>query len=375
MTMYTMQVQGPLTGRRFMRTALVAILSATVGGCEIEWGGASVHLEDPSPPPVESPATEQTAERAEIPLPNGPLLWTVRSGGSGGEVLAMPVARLVDGAPEALEYPEPSPDGYRERFDAAFAGEGTELVLGFAGLRIGSLVLSGAARVLDAGCPSAFPARALVLPGTTLPSVSFGLGPDLVFGSPGTPESVLVDNRIRTFGPILAEQLLRQGGEDRPFLAQRAELAAVPWPGDARPAMAATYLINDSVDGPGPSGSATSLFFLARFGQTGYVADWSEMRTYSGQGESREIFTWLGAAPVPGGRLDFAVRHDGATRRLVASVDSDDPGRGISWTEGARCPVLELLEVPGVASAAEDAVSAAEDDASAAQSAAETPSN
>ena len=352
--MYTMRVQGLLTGRRFVRTALVTFLLATAGGCEIEWGGASVHLEDPSPPPVESPAAELSAERTELPLPDGPLLWAVRSGDAGGDVLAMPVARLVDGVPTALEYPEPPPEGYRERFDAAFAGEGTELVLGSEGLRIGSLVVSGAPRVLDAGCPSVFPARALVLPGTTVPSVSFGLGPDLVFGSPGAPESAPVDNRIRTFGPILAEQLLRQGGEDRPFLAQRAELQAVPWPGDERPAMVATYLINDSVDGPGPSGSATSLFFLARFVETGYVADWSEMRTYSG-GESREIFTWLGAAPVPGGRLDFAVRHDGATRRLVASVDSDDPGRGISWTEDARCPVLELLEVPGVASAAQDA--------------------
>jgi len=377
--MYTMRVQGLLTGRRFVRTALVAFLLVTAGGCEIEWGGASVHLEDPAPPPVESAAAEPSAERTEIPLPEGPLLWAVRSGGTGGEVLAMPVARLVDGVPQALEYPEPPPDGYRERFDAAFAGEGTELVLGSAGLRIGSLVLSGAARVLDAGCPSAFPARALVLPGTSLPSVSFGLGPELVFGSPDTPESVAVDNRIRTFGPILAEQLLRQGGEDRPFLAQRAELEAVPWPGDQRPAMVATYLINDSVDGPGPTGSATSLFFLARFGQTGYVADWSEMRIYTARGESREIFTWLGAAPVPGGRLDFAVRHDGATRRLVASVDSDDLGRGISWTEGPRCPVLELLEVPGVASAAEDAASSAEDApedaASAAQNTAEAPSN
>ncbi len=355
--MYTMRVQGLPTGRRFVRTALVAFLLATAGGCDIEWGGASVHLEDPSPPPVESPAAEPSAERAEVPLPEGPLLWAVRSDGGRGEVLAMPVARLVEGVPTALEYPEPPPEGFRERFDAAFAAEGTELVLGATGFRIGSLVLSGPPRVLDAGCPSAIPARALVLPGTSLPPVSFGLGPDLVFGAPGAPESALVDNRIRTFGPILAEQLLRQGGEGRPFLAQRAVLEAFPWPGDERPAMAATYLINDSVDGPGPTGSATSLFFLARFGPSGYVADWSEMRIYSGQG-GREIFTWLGAAPVPGGRLDFAVRHDGATRRLVASVDSDDHGRGIAWTEGARCPVLELLEVPGVLNAPGNAAGA-----------------
>jgi hypothetical protein len=75
------------------------------------------------------------------------------------------------------------------------------------------------------------------------------------------------------------------------------------------------------------------------------------MRTYSGQSGEREIFTWLGATPVPGGRLDLAVRRDGTSRRLVASVDSDDPGRGISWTEGSRCPALEILEIPDAAPA------------------------
>ena len=346
--MYTMQVQGLPGGRRFAGVVLAAFLVALSAGCEVEWGGATVHLEDPSPPPEQAPAAETSAEQARRPLPEGPLLWAVRASGADGEVLAMPVARLVDGVPVALEFPEPPPDGFRERFDAAFARQGTELVLGASGVRLGSLVLSGPPRVLDAGCPSAVPARAMILPGTSLPAVAFGLGPDLALDAPDAPRSAEVDNRIRTFGPILAEQLLKQGGEDRPFLAQRAELGAVFWPGDPRPAMVATYLINDSLGGPGPTGSATSLFFLARFGPSGYVADWSEMRTYSGEAGGRELFTWLDAAPTPGGRLDFAVLRDGAVRRLAASLDSDDPDRGITWTEGARCPSLELLEVPDV---------------------------
>jgi hypothetical protein len=344
--MYTMRVQGLPGGRRFGRVALAAFLVAFSAGCEVEWGGATVHLEDPSPPPEEAPTAEPSAEQAQLPLPDGPFLWAVRASGTPGEVLAMPVARLVEGVPVALEYPEPPPDGFRERFDAAFAAQGTELVLGASGVRLGSLIFAGPPRVLDAGCPSAVPARAMVLPGTALPVIAFGLGPDLALGAPEALHSAEVDNRIRTFGPILAEQLLKQGGEDRPFLAQRAELGAVYWPGDSRPAMVATYLINDSLGGPGPTGPATSLFFLARFGPSGYVVDWSEMRTYSGEAGGRELFTWLDAAPTPGGRLDFAVLRDGEVRRLAASLDGDDPDRGIAWTEETRCPSLELLEVP-----------------------------
>jgi hypothetical protein len=346
--MYTMRVQGLPGWCRFGRVVLATCLVALSAGCEVEWGGATVHLEDPSPPPEEAPAAETPAERVRLPLPDGPLLWAVHAAGGPGEILAMPVARLVDGVPLALEYPEPPPDDFRERFDAAFAARGTEIVMGASGVRLGSLVLSGPPRVLDAGCPSAVPGQALVLPGTTLPEFTFGLGPDLALGTPEASQGAAVDNRIRTFGPILAEQLLRQGGEDRPFLAQRAELGAVFWPGDPGPAMVATYLINDSLGGPGPTGPATSLFFLARFGPSGYVVDWAEMRTYSGAAGNRELFTWLDAAPIPGGRLDFAVLRDGAVRRLAASLDSEDPDRGITWTEGSRCPSLELLEVPDV---------------------------
>jgi hypothetical protein len=264
--MYSLRFQGLLIGRRWWSLVFAVSLLVTASGCDIEWGGASVHLEDPSPPPEEASPVDQAEEQVELPLPEGPLLWVLRSEGSGGDVLALPIARLADGAPAPLDFPEPPPDGYRERFDASFAAEGTELALGAAGHRIGSVVFSGPPRVIDAGCPSAVPASALVLPRATLPAVSFALGPGLDIARPDVPPVPLVDNRIRTFGPILAEQLLRQGGEVRPFLAQRADLHAVSWAGDASPAMAATYLINDELTGPGPTGAATSLFFLSRFG-------------------------------------------------------------------------------------------------------------
>ena len=343
--MYSVRVLGPPIGRRLRRVALASFLVAATGGCEIEWGGASFHLEDPSPPPVTAASDEPAAEELELLLPVGPLVWAVRSTGAGGETVAMPVARLEDGVLRPLDFPEHPPEGYRARFDSTFAVRGTEMALGAAGFRIGSLVLSGPPRAVDAGCPSVVPGRALVPPGVALPTISFGLGAGTSVGDVSEPPTTVIDDRIRTFGPILAEQLLRQSGEDRPYLAQRADLVAVPWPGDDRPAMAATYLINDSIGADAPTGAATSLFFLARFGARGYVPDWSEMRTYSGS-DSREILTWLGAAPGPSGRIDFALRRDGPARLLVASTDSDEGERGIDWVEGVRCPALELLEVP-----------------------------
>jgi hypothetical protein len=343
--MYSVRFQGLPTGRVLPALTLVLCVSALSAGCEVEWGGATVHLEDPSPPP-EAPAEQAAdAEPVELPLPEGPLLWVVRPEGATGSALAMPVARLADGVPAPLDFPESPPAEYRERFDAAFARPETELLLGADGLRAGSLVLGEGPRVIDAGCPSAVPARVLLTPGATLPAVSFALGPGVSGGSPAVAGPAVVDNRMRTFGPILAEQLLRQGGEDRPYLAQRADIEAVPWPGDEVPAMAATYLINDSIGGPEPSGTGVSLFFLARFGDRGYAVDWSEMRSYS-DGDGREVFTWLGATPVPDGRLDFVVRRDGGARRLAARPEGDDPDRGIAWTEDARCPSLELLDIP-----------------------------
>ena len=144
---------------------------------------------------------------------------------------------------------------------------------------------------------------------------------------------------------VLLFILLRQGGENRPYLAQRAGLQAVPWAGDDQPAMAATYLVNDGLANEPPANAASSLFVLARFDRTrGYVPEWSEVRRY-GNGTDREAFTYLGAMAGSAGRVDFVTRHDGSGVSLAASV-ADEGGRDIDWTEGRGvCSALALVDI------------------------------
>ena len=125
-------------------------------------------------------------------------------------------------------------------------------------------------------------------------------------------------------------------------------MQAVPWAGDDRPAMAATYLVNDNLAEAPPANSASSLFVLARFNTVrGYVPEWSEVRRY-GNGRDREAFTYLGAMAGSAGRVDFVTRHDDAGVRLVASV-ADDGERGIDWMEEDNtCSAISLLDVAGL---------------------------
>ena len=150
---------------------------------------------------------------------------------------------------------------------------------------------------------------------------------------------------MRTYSPILAEQLMRSGGESRPYLAQRADQRVVPWPGDPTPAFAATYLIGDQLDAPPPSGQAVSLFFLARFrAQGGYVPVWSDFHRYEG-GSGKQVLTYLDAAATPAGRIDFVELRDGSGGiRIGGSIDTGET-RQLDWNEDAVCRSELLLEM------------------------------
>lgn len=312
----------------------------------MEWGGANLALIDPLPPPEPDTSSVAAEPAPELPLPLGPLLFAVQPDSSGRTARALAVARLEGDSLRALDLPADPDERYRERFAAAFLTPGTELHVQSLGRRIGSLVLDGRRAVADAACPPIATGSLLLIPGEDPPGFAFALPPGVEPFPPQRPEAVYPDDRIRTFGPILAEAILRNAGEPRPFLAQRADLVAVPWEGDARAAMAATYLINDELDGAMSGGEAVSLFFLARFDPArGYVPQWSEVRRYTDV-ESREVYTWADALSGPGGsRIDVLRRRGREGVLFAASVERVTGDRAIEWTERPQCGAEKLLPV------------------------------
>ncbi|HSM08241.1 MAG TPA: hypothetical protein VLA33_04405 [Gemmatimonadota bacterium] len=328
--------------------ALVLSVSLPLAACDVEWGGASFAFVNPAPAPDPAESTTPDDELVE-PLPGGDLLYLVRLGGDAadgdatdGAARARPIARMVDGVPVELGVPERVDDAYRTRFDSAFYAPGTELPLHAGGDRIGTLIIGGGADPSPAGCLPVATGRVLLLPGADEPEYAFAWTGEGAFGAPVDYDPTDTDTRMRTFGPVLAENLLSRGGESRPQLAQRVAMRAVPWPGDERPAMAATYLVNDDLGPQPPRNSASSLYFLARFDGRQYVPEWWEVRRYDGA-DGREAFVYFGAMGGPAGRVDFALRHDGSVPRLAASVDREGEDREIDWVEPAGCPAVSQL--------------------------------
>lgn len=141
-------------------------------------------------------------------------------------------------------------------------------------------------------------------------------------------------------GPVLAERLI---GEERGFLARRKSLTPVELVGDTMTAMAATWLVADSLAPVPPGSNAVSLFFLARFepGQ-GFIPIWQEVRRYDDP-EDKEAFEYVDWIRLGEHRLDFVRRYDATSVGLAASITAGDEDRSIDWREDPVCRPLERL--------------------------------
>ena len=329
---------------RLALLALALLAPAWAGGCDVEWSGARIGIEEPRGGPSAAEDSAEVEREPLPPLPRGPLLYYVRVTPSGG-ALAAPAARVgPDGTLRELALPDTMPGAWRARFDSAFYPSGRELALHSASRRAGSLVLSGS-RSPDASCPPVAEGQVFVAPGAPVPDEALAMPGGTWAAEPGPGVRAEPDDRIRLFAPILAERLLGEEGVERAFLAQLVDLAAVPFPGSTRPGMAASYLIGDTLAPVPPGDSAVSLFYLARYSaDQGYTPQWVRLHRYDAAGGKR-AYGYVAAADGPGGRVHFLRLYDASSARLAALwPDSAGAPGEISWTADERCSPLELAD-------------------------------
>ena len=329
---------------RLCLLVLALLAPAWAGGCDVEWSGARIGIEEPDGGPSADEDSAAVEREPLPPLPRGPLLYYVRVDPSGG-ALAAPAARVgPDGTLRDLALPDTMPEAWRARFDSAFYPSGRELALHSASRRAGSLVLSGS-RSPDASCPPVAEGQVFVAPGAPVPDEALAMPGGTWAADPGPGVRAEPDDRIRLFAPILAERLLGEEGIERAFLAQLADLAAVPFPGSERAGMAASYLIGDSLAPVPPADSAVSLFYLARYSaDQGYTPQWVRLHRYDASGGKR-AYGYVAAADGPGGRVHFLRLYGAGSVRLAALwPDSAGAPGEISWTARERCSPLDLAE-------------------------------
>lgn len=329
------------------RAALAAVAAAAaLAGCDVEWGGASVRLEDPAPRDTAADSAAAGGGRAEpVPeLPRGPLLYVVGLD-SAGRARAAPAARLVGGRLHAIDWPSDPPDVYLERFGRAFQPPGAEVPLLAGGGRVGSLLLSDRRFPVEGACPPTAGGRALLPPGRRAPEYAFAVSPRDSAVPLGAAPPAGSTRRMRVFAPILAERLLQEAGVEQEFLARRVDLRPVRFPDADAPGMAATFLIRDSLStAPPPSGASTSLFFLARYEPAeGFVPVWSRVRQYD-SGAGKDVLTHLGWIRTEARPLHLVQRITAGGRRLAAfRLGEGAPDGELGWVESGGCPALEAL--------------------------------
>ncbi len=312
-------------------------------GCDVEWGGGQISLENPAPPP-DTTAVAEALEPEQVALPSLPHLFLVRLE-PDGSARSVAIAGMDVGEGEtrfaAVEIPEEDPS-YRARFDSAFLAPQTEFELLARGGRVGTLVLDSRARSGSGVCASIATGQAIVTPGQEVPAWAFAvpLGTAQA-GPPRRIEASQIESSMARAGPVLAENLI---GGSRAFLARRVAMAPVRLSGDSLSGMAATFLIADSLAVGPPGENAVSLFFIARReAGRGFIPVWQELRRYNSEAD-KAAFEYLDWILLPGGRVDVLRQYGGSAVQLALALR---PGGGepeITWTEPSACESLSRIE-------------------------------
>lgn len=238
------------------------------------------------PPPRPSGTPEPGIEPGAERLPEGPILFHVRT--ADGVTTIEPVAELAGDSLLPLR-PTADPRVYGENFIAEHMRQGSEFVLFRDGMRAGTFIANSAA-LADAPCGPVPRATGTVELGEAGAGASEFLALARV-QAPQVPRRAPValepTRTMRVLAPIYADQILRRRNAQLPGNWERAmaQLRVISL-GDARNAgFAATFLVGDTL-GPGLDDAGHSVFFLAMPAQLSYDTVFVSFRAYSETGKA-----------------------------------------------------------------------------------------
>lgn len=277
-----------MKAHRSTSVTLVALIVLAVTGCDnIDWGGVDVAVVEP--PPRGSALEGDDAERELGPLPDGPVLYYVRSDSAGGMIV--PVGEIAGDSLLPLGRGA-DPELYGARFISEHLRRGAEFTLFRRGARVGTLVVQSAQVPTTTACRRLPVGRGtleigrrdstnagfefIALAKATAPEGHTGSIPQQASGS------------MMRVAPILAERALRARGSQLPGNWGAAMVQIQPFPvstsGDA--GIASTFLVDDQL-AVGNDDTGYSLFMIAvpRADLTGYDTAYVSHSVYENRGK------------------------------------------------------------------------------------------
>lgn len=304
------------------------MIVASAGCDNVEWGGAEIRLQPPSPATAtvadDTLSTEPGAPPPP-PLPEGAVLFMGTR--DGARVTLRPVAELRGDTVAALLDDDVAP-GFAEHFRARRLQPGTELVLFAGGSRVGT-VMADTSAVVTGACgvhPTVSGLAELLLPAsqaTRFLALARDRVPDATHGAYTTGPPTADHQGISL--NLASRVILREEAYWPDDLGDaRADLQVIPLPETGDPAIAATFMFRDRLaEEPAENALAYSLFVMGSGGPEGHdmAFDWYHEASDGGKRAPRyfEQADWDGD-----GESEVLLEVMGADRTWVVALDRRD---------------------------------------------------
>ena len=311
------------------------ILTALYACDNVEWGGMSVELRQPDPPPGALLDTvPNEPEEVLPPLPEGPVLSVVER--TDGAARLVSVAEVAGDSVLALLAESDAP-GFTDRFVQERLAPGSRFAVFADGQRVGTFTLDGgserdavycAQNIVSDGYlelhPSAIDrSRFLALPEAVAADVSRGVVTEI----PSNRGQRI--NALRIYGELLNQFRARWPDDTQ---AARADLRIVGLGTAGAPALVTTFLFRDRLSVAEPGAAAHSIFFLAELEGPAYQPKYIWYRRAADEGKGAPRF--LDHVDVDGdGSDEFVMDVLGTSQRWFAVVNRTDSGWELAFQD------------------------------------------